>query len=178
MNQSRTSVCGWVCVLGVLVACGDSGSSSVPIDQVPPDKKRVDLSSGETQGVCDWVTSLAKQKLAGAMCNGSPIMLNGCLGRVVTHWSGLLWGLLYGVFGRRESFADAHGVRPSRGRLHRSPRGARSGRLGMTDATGPRRRQNMGPFTSALVACASMATFIVVFGVLPGLRNGGHGRWP
>jgi hypothetical protein len=34
----------------------------------------------------------------------------------------------------------------------------------------------MGPFTSALVACALMATFIVVFGVLPGLRNGGHGR--
>jgi hypothetical protein len=68
-----------MCVLGVLGACGGSGNSSVPIDQIPPDKKLVDLSSGESQGVCDWVTGLARQKLAGAMCNGSPIMLNGCM---------------------------------------------------------------------------------------------------
>jgi hypothetical protein len=76
----RASLCGWVCVVGVVGACGGSGSSSVPIDQIPPDEKLVDLSPGETQGVCDWLTGLAKQKLAGAMCNGSPITLNGCMG--------------------------------------------------------------------------------------------------
>ena len=76
----RVSLCGWTCLFGVLVACGGSGTSSVPIDQIPPDTKLVDLNSGETQGVCDWVASLAKEKLAGAMCNGSPIMLSGCMG--------------------------------------------------------------------------------------------------
>jgi hypothetical protein len=76
----RGSSRGWEFVLGVAVACGGSGSSGVPIDQIPPDKKLVDLTSGENQGVCDWATNLAKQKLAGAMCNGSPITFGGCSG--------------------------------------------------------------------------------------------------
>jgi hypothetical protein len=36
----------------------------------------------------------------------------------------------------------------------------------------------MNPLTAALIACASMVCFIVVFGVLPGLLNGRHGRLP
>jgi len=74
----RASIRGGVFVLGVAVACGGSGNSSVPIDQIPPDKKLTDLSSGEEQGVCDWAANLARQKLAGVMCNGSPLMLSGC----------------------------------------------------------------------------------------------------
>jgi hypothetical protein len=62
----------------VSVACCGGGTTSVPVDQIPQDKKLVDLSSGESQGLCDWVTGLAKEKLSGASCNGSPININSC----------------------------------------------------------------------------------------------------
>jgi hypothetical protein len=73
----RFGISAWVAL--VCFACSGGGSSTVPIDQIPPDKKLVDLSSGEMQGLCDWVTGLARQKLAGATCNGSPISINSCM---------------------------------------------------------------------------------------------------
>jgi len=70
-------IVAWAVVL--CAACGSSGSSSEPIDQIPPDTKLVDLNPSELQGVCDWVRGVAAQKLSGASCNGSPIMFTTCM---------------------------------------------------------------------------------------------------
>ena len=71
----------WLSRLALAGVTACSGSAdSVPIDQIPPDKKVVDLSSAEQQGVCQWAEGIASQKLPpGTNCHGAAITINGCL---------------------------------------------------------------------------------------------------
>jgi hypothetical protein len=71
----------WLPVLALvgIVACS-GGPDTVPIDQVPPDKKVVDLSGPEQQGVCQWAEGIASQKLPpGTNCHGAAITIGGCV---------------------------------------------------------------------------------------------------
>jgi hypothetical protein len=66
------------CLVLQLPGCGGDDSTAVPVDSIPSDKKLIELSGDEQQGVCQWVTDLASQKLAGANCHGNAITFNSC----------------------------------------------------------------------------------------------------
>jgi hypothetical protein len=61
--------------VGFATFSGCGGDSTVPIGDIPPDKKLVDLNSDERQGVCDWAMDVVHQKLPSdkANCNGIPL---------------------------------------------------------------------------------------------------------
>jgi hypothetical protein len=59
------------------VACG--GHDAVPIDQIAPVKKLVDLNSAEAQGLCDWARGVYNEKLPGARCGGNSVTFDGCM---------------------------------------------------------------------------------------------------
>jgi hypothetical protein len=67
-------------VCAFVSACGDD--DAVPFEQIPKDKKLLELSSGERQGACDWVTELAHRRLMpngmALSCNGLPINVSSC----------------------------------------------------------------------------------------------------
>src|SRR6185436_17951049 len=65
----------------LLAACGDD-STAVPFENIPKDKKLIELSADERQGVCQWGQGVAQQKLApggvAVTCHGNPISFQGC----------------------------------------------------------------------------------------------------
>jgi hypothetical protein len=71
----------WTCLLVTLIVwgCGDD-DSVVPFEEIPPDKKLVELDAAELTGACRWAASLARQKLPPAgtklSCDGIEITLN------------------------------------------------------------------------------------------------------
>jgi hypothetical protein len=75
LTYVREIVAVSIALLGV--ACG---SSAVPIDKITPDKKLVDLSGDEQQGICDWATQMTRQKFAASpsqgRCGGQPLTLS------------------------------------------------------------------------------------------------------
>ena len=63
--------------LWLAAACGDD--SAVPIDEIPPETRLVDLSGPERQGVCEWSTAVAREQLpAMFQCNGVTLSLMNC----------------------------------------------------------------------------------------------------
>src|SRR5690349_853469 len=51
-----------VCAAACAAGCGDD-DSSVPFDQIPRDKKLVNLTPEERRGACEWGAEVARQKL-------------------------------------------------------------------------------------------------------------------
>jgi hypothetical protein len=67
-------------VILLIAGCACGGNGAVPIDRIPGDKKLVELSAPETQGVCQWGEAVAREKLPpGTNCGGNPISFGGCL---------------------------------------------------------------------------------------------------
>lgn len=64
-----------LCVFG----CGDD-DSTVPFDQIPRNKKLVELTPEERQGVCEWAAALGRRELpppgTQLNCDGIVITLN------------------------------------------------------------------------------------------------------
>jgi hypothetical protein len=82
------------CAASGATGCGDD-DSSVPFDQIPRDKKLVDLTEEERRGACEWGAAIARQKLpppgTQLNCGGVRLTLNapqclpirpGCSGTV------------------------------------------------------------------------------------------------
>jgi hypothetical protein len=70
------------CVLAVLGCGGEDEESDpvVPIEDIPEDKRIVDLTEAEERGVCDWASSVARDLLPppGTVidCGGIEIRMN------------------------------------------------------------------------------------------------------
>jgi hypothetical protein len=73
----RVIVLALVLIFGAL-ACGDD--DPVPIDEIPPDTRLVELNSAEWEGFCEWGRDLARREIPpGTTCNGIPITYQGCM---------------------------------------------------------------------------------------------------
>jgi hypothetical protein len=63
-----------------LLACGDSATS---VEDIPADKKVVDLNASEEQSLCAWSSQVASEKLAAApakgRCGNAQFSVMGCM---------------------------------------------------------------------------------------------------
>jgi hypothetical protein len=65
-------------VTSLVLSCG--GGSTIPVDQIPADKKLVDVSSDEQSSLCSWLRSTAATKLPPSgtkvSCGGVSVPVN------------------------------------------------------------------------------------------------------
>jgi hypothetical protein len=93
-------------VAALCAGCVWDDSDVVPLDQVPPEKRLVDLSPAEERGLCEWGEGVIRDKVAGRTieCNGNPIRFSGCLGAseacpaTVGQWTDCIPNLLDALF--------------------------------------------------------------------------------
>ena len=77
MHRAASGWAVWIALAIAALGCGDD--SAVPIEEIPPDTRIVDLSGPERQGVCDWGRAEARKQLPPSFnCNGVQLSLMGC----------------------------------------------------------------------------------------------------